>query len=140
MKRCKDCKQMKPADEIQRRHGELANNGVVCCVRCACPTCEVCGKKEQAGLQIKAIEAYTSTPEGMWYCGPICSQCKKKKRRSAFSKRNKDHLADRCQDCQYPACTKCGDRYVGLRPIPAIVKKYVCKRCKASGKKAGDSV
>ena len=67
MKKCEFCGETKHADELQQRYRMLSNNGVTCCISCACPTCATCGNKEKEPLTIGLIRKYMSTLDKQWY-------------------------------------------------------------------------
>ena len=69
---CSFCKKSVHASQVcEQGHGNKEMNGVTYCLRCACPTCEVCGKEQKEPLTIKAIGKYKTSPDAPWcYADP----------------------------------------------------------------------
>ena len=67
------------------------------------------------------------------YCGIVCTGCDRLKCQEEYAKRDKTHHANRCRQCQYPSCTKCGYHHTGNKPVaPFSVKEgiWFCTKCK----------
>jgi hypothetical protein len=80
---------------------------------------------------IRPSDLQTPTLYTIWRCGPICTgPCTSRKCRKDFRKDARGREPDRCEACQYPCCEGCGVKHKGPKPVPAIVKRWLCKKCK----------
>ena len=107
------------------------------CRDCQHPACAACGQK--------STEIWTPnpmTPNEVYRCAACekggtagkhphsCKTCGETNL-SSFDKRDRSHLHDRCRNCQYPLCSKCGQRSTEIwTPHPKIPNEvYKCSTC-----------
>ena len=68
---CSFCKKWVHASQVCKQGHHNTMHGQTRCLRCACPTCEVCGKEQKEPLTIKAIQKYKTSPDAPWcYADP----------------------------------------------------------------------
>ena len=129
------CQRQLPAHAFDRRAN---GHRYPVCRECQHPTCATCGQKSS--------EIWTpnpKTPNQVYKCAACekgqaagkhphsCKTCGETEA-SAFDKNKYRHLYDRCRNCQYPKCSKCGQRSIEIwTPHPTNPNQmYRCTACK----------
>ena len=105
------CNKQLPADAFDRR---ADGHRYTVCKECQHPKCATCGQKST-----EIWTPHPKIPNEVYKCSacekskPAGKQTKKCKTceetdASAFDKKDRSHLYDRCRNCQYPKCSQCG--------------------------------